>query len=168
MARQQGFSIFNKEAQEKLRSPDDLDKYVRVTTPGKWSVIVAFAILLLGILTWATFGTVSTSVAATGVVVDGKALCFLPADEVVRVHVGDSAFMGGEKLKVSKIDKVPSSREEANKVLGSDYLVETLFEGKWATEVTFEGNVSSLDEGVPIEVNVTTERIAPITVIMGK
>lgn len=163
-----GYSIFSKTAQEKLRSPDDLDKYVRVTNPSKWAVLVAFAMILAGVLVWGIFGTVSTSVTGTGVVVNGKALCYLPADEAAHVRVGDAALVGGKKLRVAQIAPVPSSHEEAEEILGSDYLVETLFNGKWATEVTFEGDVTSLAEGVPLTVNITTERVAPITLILGK
>lgn len=165
---EQGSSIFSKQAQEKLRSPDDLDKYVRVTNPSKWAVLVAFVVLLAGILAWSVFGTVSTSVTATGVAMDGKALCFLPTDEVSRVHVGDTALVGGKKLKVTEVAKIPSSREEAEELLGSDYLTETLIDGKWGTKVTFEGDVSSLDEGVPLQVGITTERVAPITLVLGE
>ena len=164
---EQGSTIFNRTAQERLRSPDDLDKYVRVTTPSKWALLAAFAILLVGILAWGFFGTVSTNVLGTGVVTRGTALCYLPGDEVVRVREGDAAFVGGAKLKVAEIAKVPSSRVEAEELLGSDYLTETLVEGRYGTKVTFEGDVSSLAEGVPLEVNITTGRVAPITLVLG-
>ena len=60
-------SIFNKKASEKLRNPDDLDKYLRVTNPSVWIVIAACVVLLLGLLAWGVFGTVSTSVKGIGV-----------------------------------------------------------------------------------------------------
>ena len=63
-------SIFNKRATEKLRSPDDLDKYVRVTSPSVWVILAACIILIVGLLAWGLFGAVTTNVQATGVVFD--------------------------------------------------------------------------------------------------
>ena len=163
-----GSAIFNKKAREKLRSPDDLEKYVRVTAPSTWAVLAAFALLLVGVLAWGVFGTVSTSVTATGVVIDGRAVCFLSAEDAARIHEGDAARVGGQDLVVAEVAKVPSSREEAAELLGSDYLTELLVEGNWATEVSFEGDVSSLEDGVPLATNITCERVAPIMLVFGE
>jgi hypothetical protein len=50
-------SIFTKKATDKLRSPDDLDEYVRVTNPSVWVVLAACIVLLVGLFAWAVFGT---------------------------------------------------------------------------------------------------------------
>ena len=42
-------SVFTKKATDKLRSPDDLDEYVRVTYPNVWIVLAACAILVIGL-----------------------------------------------------------------------------------------------------------------------
>ena len=159
-------SIFNRRATEKLRSPDDLDKYVRVTNPGVWVVLAACIALLAGLLAWGVFGSVTTSVSATGVSVDGQAMCFLHAEDAAKVHVGDKANVGGEQLTVSEISSVPLSRDEAGKVLTSDYLVSTLVNGDWAYRVVFDGDTSDLATGVPLQVSITTERIAPISLVL--
>lgn len=165
---EQGSSIFNRKAQEKLRSPDDLDKYVRVTNPSVWAVLAACVALLAGLLAWGVFGSVSTSVSGDGVVLEGRALCYLSADDVARLHVGDQALVGGKKMKVAEVAAIPSSRDEVAAVLGSDYLTETLVEGGWATQVVLQGDVTGLAEGVPLQVTITTERVAPITLVMGE
>ena len=160
-------SIFNRRAAEKLRSPDDLDKYVRVTSPSKWAVVAACALLLAGLLAWGVFGAVSTSVTVTGASVDGAALCFLSAEDVAKVDVGDKANVGGAQMAVSEVASVPLSRSEARDKLGSDYLVSALFDGDWAYPVRFEGDSGGLAQGVPLTVDITTERIAPITLLFG-
>ena len=60
-----------------MHSADELEKCVRVTPPSVWVALVAFAVLLAGILAWAVFGTIATRVPAKGVVLDGAAMCFL-------------------------------------------------------------------------------------------
>ena len=160
-------SIFNKKATEKLRSPDDLDKYVRVTNPSVWLVLVACLAMLIGLLAWGIFGAVTTSVTTTGTCVEGKAVCFLSADDTVKVSVGNVAMVGGERMTVSSVSSVPLSISEASSVLKSDYLVSTLVQEDWAYQINFEGDTSELSEGVPLVVNITTERVAPITLILG-
>lgn len=162
-----GSSIFNKKAAEKLRSPDDLDKYVRVTSPSAWAVIAACAALLLGLLAWGVFGAVSTSVSATGACIDGTAVCLLSAEDVAKVKPGDTANVGGEQLKVADVASVPFSRDEAHSELGSDYLVSALMQDDWAYLVTFEGSADGLAEGVPLTVDITTERVAPVKLLFG-
>lgn len=160
-------SIFNKKATEKLRSPDDLDKYVQVTNPSIWVVFVACIALVVGLLAWGVFGSVTTSVSATGVRVNGETMCFLTAEDAAKVHVGDAAHVGGEQMKVAAVATVPHSRDEAGKVLVNDYLVSSLVSGDWAYQIKFSGDASELAEGVPLTVSITTERIAPISLILG-
>ena len=161
-------SIFNKKATEKLRSPDDLDKYVRVTNPSVWVILVACVLLLAGLLAWGVFGSVTTNVASTGVRVGGTTLCFLGAEDAAKVSVGDVANVGGKRLEVSSIDVIPSSRDEVKGMLDSDYLVSSLINGDWAYTVKFKGEeASSLAEGVPLTVSITVERIAPLSLIFG-
>ena len=160
-------SIFNKNATERLRSPDDLDKFVRVTNPSVWVVLAACLALLAGLLAWGVFGSVTTSVSSTGVSVSSNAMCFLTAEDAAKVHEGDAAFVGGEQMRVAKVAPIPVSRDEAGKILTSDYLVSTLMSSDWAYQVTFDGDTSELADGVPLTVSITVERIAPITLILG-
>lgn len=160
-------SIFNQRAAEKLRSPDDLDKYVRITSPSAWAVAAACAALLLGLLAWGVFGAVSTSVGATGACVGGRAVCFLSAEDAAKVDVGDAANVDGRQMAVAEVAPVPLSRDEAHAELGSDYLVSALLEGDWAYLVAFEGDADGLAEGVPLTVSITTERVAPISLVLG-
>ena len=159
--------MFNKTATEKLRSPDDLDKYVRVTNPSVWAVLVACVALLMGLLIWGFLGSVTSNVITTGTVVNGKAVCFLSAEDTAKVSEGNIAAVGGDRMTVAAVTTVPVSREEAKQVLTSDYLVSALVKDDWAYQVTFEGDVSELTPSVPLSVNIITERIAPISLVFG-
>lgn len=160
-------SIFNERASNKLRSPDDLDKYVQVTNPSVWVILAACIALLAGLLAWGIFGAVTTSVTATGVSIDGHTMCFLSAEDVAKVNVGDAASVDGQSMHVSAVDTVPVSRKEADDLLTSDYLVSELVKGDWAYQVDFEGDTEDLANNVPLTVSITTERVAPITLILG-
>ena len=159
-------SIFNKKATDKLRNPDDLERCIQVTNPSVWAVLIACIALLVGLLSWGVFGSVTTRVVATGTVVDGQATCFLSADHVAKVHVGDNANFGGTLVSVSEIAAVPLSRNEAHNELGSDYLASALLPGDWAYQVDFSGDVSGLVPGIPQTVDITVEQIAPLSLIL--
>ena len=159
-------SIFNKRAADKLRSPDDLDRYIRVTNPSVWIVLAACIALLAGLLAWGVFGTVSTSVTATGVSKDGNVMCFLPADTVAKVSVGDTATVGGEPLTVCYVSDIPASRSEITSFVQSDYLVSALTDDDWAYVVNFVGDSSELKDDVPLIVDIKTQQMAPIELIL--
>ena len=165
-------SIFNQKATEKLRSPDDLDKYVRVTNPSVWVVLAACIMLLAGLLVWGVFGTVTTGVSAMGVRSGESTVCLLPIDTAKKVNVGDSANVEGCKMKVASISPLPVSREEAKKYVESDYLRSTLLKEDWAYVVNLEnndtddGNIPA--ENVPLEVTITTMRIPPLSLVFGR
>ncbi len=160
--------MFTEKASKKLRSPDDLDEYVRVTNPSGWVVLAACATLMIGLFAWGLFGTVETNVIGIGTCVRGEALCFLSAERASKVHVGDLANVGGVLSKVESISTVPLSRVEAREVVDSDYLTNTLVEGDWTYLVRFaDDGEHAFEEDVPIPVTITVERISPLTVIFG-
>ena len=160
-------TIFNKKAAEKLRSPDDLDKYVRVTNPSVWVVLAACVALLTGLLAWGVFGAVTTSVSATGTCLQGgEVVCFLAASDAAQVSVGDEAKVGDKQMKVSTISALPISRDEAQEIVRSDYLLSSLVNGDWTYVVHFEGEgTDDFNVGYPLTVNITTDRVAPISLI---
>lgn len=54
-------TIFREKSMERVSSPEQLDDYIRVTTPSVWLVLLALVILLVGILAWSVFGTVTVN-----------------------------------------------------------------------------------------------------------
>lgn len=158
--------IFNRKAAERLRSPDDLERYVKVTTPSVWVALAAVFALMAGVLVWGIFGAVSTSVSATGTCVNGTVQCMLSAQDVAKVKVGDAAYVDGHQMKVASVSEVPLSFEDASNQLGSAYLADALMASDWAYPVTFAG-ATGFNERIPLTVNITTDRVAPITLLFG-
>ena len=52
--------LFREKSLERVSSPEQLDDYIRVTTPSVWIVLAATVIILAGMLAWSVFGTVIT------------------------------------------------------------------------------------------------------------
>lgn len=56
-------SIFRKETLERISSPEQLNDYLHVTSPGIWIVLAAIIVELVGFFVWMSVGTLETTVA---------------------------------------------------------------------------------------------------------
>ncbi|MBQ9333858.1 MAG: hypothetical protein IJS12_05940 [Lachnospiraceae bacterium] len=54
-------NIFRQKNLDKMSAPDQLNDYIRVTTPSVWLVLAALIILLIGMLCWSILGTVEVT-----------------------------------------------------------------------------------------------------------
>ena len=50
--------IFREKSIKRVNQPDDMNDYIRVTTPSVWIALIAIALILVAILGWMIFGTV--------------------------------------------------------------------------------------------------------------
>lgn len=55
--------IFRNKSLERVSSPEQLNDYIRVTSPSVWIVLIALVVLLVGMLTWSIFGKVQVHTA---------------------------------------------------------------------------------------------------------
>ena len=51
-------SIFRQKSLDRVSSPEQLNDYIRVTTPSVWLVLAALILMLVGMLAWSILGTV--------------------------------------------------------------------------------------------------------------
>lgn len=50
--------IFREKSLERVESPEQLNDYIQVASPGVWLSLAACLLILLGLLVWSMFGTV--------------------------------------------------------------------------------------------------------------
>ncbi|MBQ7678765.1 MAG: hypothetical protein IJT34_02835 [Butyrivibrio sp.] len=55
--------IFREKSMERVSSPEQLNDYIRVTTPSVWLILIAVLFLLAGVLVWAVFGRIQINTA---------------------------------------------------------------------------------------------------------
>lgn len=58
MSEKQEKKIYREKSMQRVSSPEQLNDYIRVTTPSVWMVLLAIVILLVGMLAWSIFGKV--------------------------------------------------------------------------------------------------------------
>ncbi len=132
-------------------------------------LLAAAIALLVGLLAWGVFGSVSTRVSATAVRDRDSIRCFLAPSDVARVRPGNMAYVGNEQMEVAGVDVTPYSREEVSELLGRDYLTDAVMREDWTYLVVLKGDGDyDFIEGVPLSVAITTDRVAPITLVLDR
>ena len=59
-------SLFRKKSIERISSPEEIDAYMRVTSPSMWLVLGAVILLLLGIFVWSITGRIEDTIEVDG------------------------------------------------------------------------------------------------------
>ena len=70
--------LFREKSLEAVESPESLNDYLRVTSPGVWLVLAAVICLLVGAILWGVFGHIKTTTQVAVVVDGGKSVCYVP------------------------------------------------------------------------------------------
>ena len=99
--------LFRKEAMEQLTSPEKLDDYIRVSTPGIWLLLGAILIFLAGVLVWGKFGYLDVTVDGAAVVQNGELSCYIAAEDISDVKSGMKVTVDKEDSKLRKISEKP-------------------------------------------------------------
>lgn len=156
-------SIFREKSMERISSPEDLNDYVRVASPGVWLVLAAIVVLLAGFVVWGVYGNIEMKVPALVVNEAGTAACYVrEVDSViltdgmpVRLSDGTEAALavsGGRSLSADD-----TLTEYARHVGGFS-------DDEWVVSFHVEGD---LPEGA-FSAEVITEAIKPISFIFNK
>ncbi len=54
-------AIFREKSMERVTSPEQLNDYIRVTTPSVWIILFATVLLIIGTLFWGIFGKIEVN-----------------------------------------------------------------------------------------------------------
>lgn len=82
MEEKKEFKLFRERSIESIDSPESLNDYLQVTSPGIWLVLVAVISILIGVIFWSIYGRINTTV-TLAVISDGeKQTCLIPYDKM--------------------------------------------------------------------------------------
>lgn len=156
-------SIFRKESLKKVSSPEELNDYIKVTSPGVWLAIAAVAALLIAAIVWAFFGRLDSSVTIRGIAQDGTVQCYV--SDASAIGVGSRATVGNIDGTVKAVSRRPISREAAEASCGGDaYDIYCLNLSDWNYVV--EISAEQVPDGF-VTASVVTVTVSPITFLFG-
>jgi HlyD family secretion protein len=61
--------IFRKSALDKLASPDQLDKLIKITSPQSWLALVFFLLIIMSTVVWSLVGSIPDKIQAQGIII---------------------------------------------------------------------------------------------------
>ena len=140
--------IFRNKSVERISSPEQLQDYMRVTTPGVWMVLTAVILLLVGMIISSAVVTMESTIKEQAVVdEDGTVLQIaLPLVQKELVEPGMRVHVAGREAKIDMIFQLEGE-------------VQVL------AELTKEGD--KLSAGT-YDVEIVTETVTPISLLFNR
>lgn len=97
--------LFRKKSLNKVKSPEDLNDYVRVANPGIWMVLIAVIVLLVGTCIWGVLGRIETKVPAHLTANGGAIVCTVDNENADKIKKGMVVEVDGKKGIVISADE---------------------------------------------------------------
>lgn len=153
--------LFRKKSMEKIVSPEQLNDYIRVSTPTVWLVLSCIVLLLTGMCVWGVFGRFETVIEAAAISSGGKTVCYVREEYRSELTEGMTVRIGDVSCPVLGVSDIPVQVTEDFDA----YLLHVggLQTGEWVYEVTADAGVT---DGVS-NAELVTERIAPISFLLN-
>ncbi len=99
-------SLFREKSLEAVESPESLNDYLRVTSPGVWLILAAVITLLVGAILWGIFGHIRTTAAVAVAVENGKGTCYVPYVKADGIMAQGVVEIDGKEYYLSTGDSV--------------------------------------------------------------
>lgn len=105
---------------EKITSPEQLNDYIRVTTPGTWIILSSILVFLVGFFIWIFNGQLEVSFPSYIYTEGEKSSAFLTADKASMLQHGMTVRLSdsGESGKVLKVSDKSFSFSEISQLIG--------------------------------------------------
>lgn len=153
--------LFRERSLEAIESPEKLNDYLRVTSPGVWLILGACIVLLLGFVLWSIFGSIDTTVKLAVSSSNGRTVCYVPYNELEQVSQRGEVTLNGKTYPFrtateAKVIVVSEEMDPYVRVGG----------GLAIGDVTVELELDTdLPDGV-YSASVVTERLQPISLLL--
>lgn len=93
-------TIFRQKSVDRVSSPEELDKYLKVTSPRVWVVLIGIIIILIGVIAWGSFGKLKTYANVGCVIEKGQAYCYVNETDGAKLTIGMSIEIPSEEKEI--------------------------------------------------------------------
>jgi len=159
-SRNKNTEIFREKSLERVSSPENLDKYIKSTTPSLWLLLGTVIVILLGIIVWGTFGKIDSASVVGCRAENGTVTAYIKEAEYTKLCDESYVEINGEQYGISSVTGPYIVGD------GSDaFLVQAaeIEEGTWYYTLTCS---TDLNDG-EYKGRVVYEKISPITFIIN-
>ena len=150
-------SVFRQKSMEKISSPEQMNDYIRVSSPSVWMILTAVIVLLAGICVWGVFGHLDTAVQTGGICADGRLTVLIGEQDYDKITEAAVISVDGVEYAVTGTADAPIQADD--RIAPYAVHLADLSAGDWVYELY--ADAPELPDGV-YAVSVITERISPL------
>ena len=157
-----GSTIFREKSLKKIASPEQMNDYIRVSSPSVWMVLTAVIVLLAGVGVGGMFGHLDTAVQTGGVCADGRLTVLVSEEDHDKIKENAVISVDGVEYAVAEITNAPIRVDDQI----DPYVVHLagFTEGDWVYRLY--ADVPGLADGV-YAASVITERVRPLDFVLN-
>ena len=97
-------SLFRKDSVDRISSPEQLNDYLRVTSPAVWAIMAAIIVLLVGTIIWSSAATIDSYASGMAQVENGNMIVMFDDVQLARsVQAGMSVAVGETESVISSV-----------------------------------------------------------------
>ena len=109
-------SIFREKSLEAVENPEQLNDYLKVTSPGVWIVLGAVIAILAGVVIWGFYGKIDATTSAAVVSQGGETYCLVPEAALQGVIENKTVRVDGQDLALEPSVLKPEAVTETTDV----------------------------------------------------
>lgn len=94
-------SLFRTKNIERIESPESMNDYLQVTSPGVWLVLSTVIVFLIGVCIWGVFGHIDSTAKVAVVATGGETFCLVPEDALKSAIDNRSIKIDGNDYELS-------------------------------------------------------------------
>ena len=100
--------LFRAKNIERIESPESMNDYLQVTSPGVWLVLSTVIVFLIGVCIWGVFGHIDSTAKVAVVATEDETLCLVPEEALKSAIDNQSIKIEGKdyNLAPSTLDPV--------------------------------------------------------------
>lgn len=133
-------TIFRKKSLDRISSPEEIDDYMKVTSPSMWLVLVTIVLLLAAAIIWSITGRIETTLDLAAQAENGQITVGIEKEQIGDLAVGSEIRAENKTGKVTGI-------------------------AAWENGYLVTASIAELEDG-PVNVTLVTESVAPMTFLI--
>ena len=154
-------NLFRQKSLERISSPEQLNHYIRVSTPSVWMLLASIVVLLTGVCVWGVFGHMDTTLTAVAVAREQSTTAYIKETDAQKVDVGDIVSVGSAQGTVQSVWAEPVCVDDSF----TQYMrhVGGLQAGEWVYAVTLDIDCA---DGV-YTAQIVTDSVPPMSFVLN-
>jgi len=153
-------TIFRQKSLDRVTSVEDMEKYIKTTTPSLWLLLVSIIVFLVGVITWAATGKINVETVSGCNVNDGKVKCIISEDRYESITEYSFIEINDNVFKITNINGPIEAKLDGDLSALHTSNIET---GSWYYEVNGSCNLSNGE----YKGKVVFEQVSPITFVIN-